>query len=306
MRVLERRTTGAPREQDGVAGACARIAESAWFQYGVIVVILLNAVVIGLETYDSIEDDYGDALHVLNDVFLGIFTVEIVIRLAAFGRDTRDFFREGWNVFDFVVVAVAYLPWVRESVTLLRIARLLRITRLFSAMPGLRVVVMGLSRSLGPIVSLSGLTFLLLYVYAIVGWAWFGDYDSENFGNVGRALLSCFQILTLEGWNDFLDKEMARYEFAWVYFVSFVLIATFVVLNLVIAIIVNSMDEVREIERRRAIAELAAEAADGQHPQRQLLSQVEGLRAALDDLERELAASSPHDAARSRDDSKSL
>jgi voltage-gated sodium channel len=291
MRVLERRSTGAEPEQGGVAGACARIAESGWFQYGVIAVILLNAVVIGLETYDSIEDDYGDTLNVLNDVFLGIFTVEIVIRMVAYGRRVREFFREGWNVFDFVVVGVAYLPWVRESVTLLRIARLLRVTRLLAVMPGLRVVLLGLTRSVGPIVSLSALTFLLLYVYAIVGWAWFGDYDSENFGNVGRALLSCFQILTLEGWNDFLDREMARYDLAWVYFVSFVLIATFVVLNLVIAIIVNSMDEVREMERRRAMTELAEEAAAGEHPQRELLRRVEGLREALDELERELAAS---------------
>jgi voltage-gated sodium channel len=291
MRVLERRSTGAALEQGGMAGACARIAESGWFQYGVIAVILLNAVVIGLETYDSIEDAYGDTLRLLNDVFLGIFTVEIAIRLAAYGRRAPAFFREGWNLFDFVVVMVAYLPWVRESVTLLRIARLLRITRLFSAMPGLRVVVLGLTRSLGPIVSLSGLTFLLLYVYAIVGWAWFGDYDTENFGNAGRALLSCFQILTLEGWNEFLDKEMARYDWAWVYFVSFVLIGTFVVLNLVIAIIVNSMDEVREMERRRAMTELAEEAAAGEHPQRELLRRVEGLRDALDELERELAAS---------------
>jgi voltage-gated sodium channel len=291
MRVLERRSTGAEPEQGGVAGACARIAESGWFQYGVIAVILLNAVVIGLETYDSIEDDYGDTLNVLNDVFLGIFTVEIVIRMVAYGRRVREFFREGWNVFDFVVVGVAYLPWVRESVTLLRIARLLRVTRLLAVMPGLRVVLLGLTRSVGPIVSLSALTFLLLYVYAIVGWAWFGDYDSENFGNVGRALLSCFQMLTLEGWNDFLDREMARYDLAWVYFVSFVLIATFVVLNLVIAIIVNSMDEVREMERRRAMTELAEEAAAGEHPQRELLRRVEGLREALDELERELAAS---------------
>jgi voltage-gated sodium channel len=291
MRAIERRPREVPQDQGGLPALCARIADSGWFQYGVVAVILLNAVVIGLETYDSVEDDYGDLLHVLNDVFLGIFTVEILIRLIAFGRRVPAFFREGWNVFDFIVVAVAYLPWVRESVTLLRIARLLRVTRLFSAMPGLRVVVLGLSRSVGPIVSLSALTFLLLYVYAIIGWAWFGDYDSANFGNLGRALLSCFQILTLEGWNEFLDKEMARFEWAWVYFVSFVLIGTFVVLNLVIAIIVNSMDEVREIERRRAITELAAEAAAGEHPQGELLQRVESLRAALDELERELAAS---------------
>jgi voltage-gated sodium channel len=289
MRAIERRPAQVPADQPGIAGTCARIADAAWFQYGIIGVILLNALIIGLETYDEIDDRYGDVLFVLNEVFLGIFTVEILIRIGAYGRRPAGFFRSGWNVFDFAVVAVAYLPWVRESVTLLRVARLLRVTRLFSVMPGLRVVLLGISRSVGPIISLSALTFLLVYVYGIVGWAWFGDYDPENFGNIGLALLSLFQILTLEGWNEFLDREMQRYELAWVYFVSFVLIGTFIVLNLVIAIIVNSMDEVREMERRRALEEIAAEEAEGGHPGRELLSRVTSLRQALDELEKELS-----------------
>jgi voltage-gated sodium channel len=292
MRAIERRPQEVPADQPGLAGTCARIANASWFQYGIIAVILLNALVIGLETYDGIDDRWGDELFILNEVFLGIFTVEILIRIMAYGRRPADFFRGGWNLFDFTVVGLAYLPWIRESVTLLRIARLLRVTRLFSVMPGLRVVVLGISRSVGPILSLSALTFLLLYVYGIVGWAWFGDYDPANFGNIGRAMLSLFQILTLEGWNEFLDKEMQRYELAWVYFVSFVLIGTFVVLNLVIAIIVNSMDEVREMERRRALEEIAEEEAEGYHPQRELLTRVTSLRAALDELERELAGGS--------------
>ncbi len=289
MRAIERRPQEVPADQPGLAGTCARIANASWFQYGIIAVILLNALVIGLETYDGIDDRWGDELFILNEVFLGIFTVEILIRVMAYGRRPADFFRGGWNLFDFTVVSLAYLPWIRESVTLLRIARLLRVTRLFSVMPGLRVVVLGITRSIGPILSLSALTFLLLYVYGIVGWAWFGDYDPANWGNIGRAMLSLFQILTLEGWNEFLDKEMQRYELAWIYFVTFVLIGTFVVLNLVIAIIVNSMDEVREMERRRALEEIAEEEAEGYHPQRELLTRVTSLRAARDELERELA-----------------
>jgi len=117
---------------------CRRIAESSRFQALIITVILLNAFVIGLETYDSIDEEYGGLLRALNDVFLGLFTVEIAIRIAAYGRRPLDFFRGGWNVFDFVVVGVAYLPWVRESVTLLRLARILRIARLLSVIPGLR------------------------------------------------------------------------------------------------------------------------------------------------------------------------
>jgi voltage-gated sodium channel len=280
------------RGQGAIAGSCARVAESAWFQNAVIGVILANAAVIGLETYDSIDERIGDQLTLLNEIFLVLFTVELAIRIAAYGRRPGAFFRSGWNRFDFVVVAVAYVPAVRESATLLRLARLLRVARLLSVMPGLRVVILGITRSLAPIASLSALTFFLLYVYGIIGWTWFGDYDPENFGNIGRSLLTLFQILTLEGWNEFLDAEMERYRWAWVYFVSFVLIATFVVLNIVIAIIVNSMDEVREMERLRAIEELAEETAEGRHPQEELVQRLGTLRSALEELERDLVASS--------------
>jgi voltage-gated sodium channel len=270
---------------DRVATACSRIADSRSFQAAVVAVILANAVVIGLETYDSIEQDYGDLLTVLNDVFLGLFTLEIAIRIAAHGRRPQDFFRSGWNVFDFLVVGLAYLPWIRESVTLLRIMRLLRIARLLSVVPGLRVVIVGLSRSIAPIGSVVLLTFFLLYVYGVLGWLLFGDHDPEQFGDIGQALLTLFQVLTLEGWNEVLAKEMELSSWAWVYFVSFVLLATFVVLNVVIAIVVNSIDEAHRIEaeeKRRAEAAAHPELAS-------LHGKVEALKAALDDLEQELS-----------------
>jgi voltage-gated sodium channel len=274
-----------------LVAACQVIAASSGFQAVIITVIVVNALVLGLETYDSLDNEIGGLLHTLNNVFLGVFTVEIAIRLIAYGRRPGDFFRNGWNVFDFVVVGAAYLPFVRESVTLLRMARLLRIARLLSVIPGLRIVVLGIARSLAPIGGMAALTFFVLYLYGMVGWLLYDEHDPERFGNIGRSLLTLFQVLTLEGWNDVLAKEMEYSSWSWVYFVSFVLVGTFVVLNVVIAIIVNSMDEVREMERRRAIAELAEEAAAGAHPQAELLQHVESLRAALDELERELAAS---------------
>ena len=271
-----------------MSATCRRIAESSRFQAIIITAILLNAVVIGLETYDSIDDEFGGLLHTLNDVFLGVFTVEIAIRIAAYGRRPLDFFRGGWNVFDFVVVGVAYLPWVRESVTLLRLARILRIARLLSVIPGLRIVILGIARSLAPIGAMAALTFFVLYIYGIVGWLLYADHDPEHFGNIGRALLTLFQILTLEGWNDVLDTEMELYSWSWIYFVSFVLIATFVVLNVVIAIIVNSMDEVRAMELERERKELVAAALHDGEDDRRLHDRLEALRGALDELEQAL------------------
>ena len=191
-------------------------------------------------------------------------------------------------MFDFVVVGAAYVPAVRESVTLLRLARVLRVARLLSVIPGLRIVVLGIARSLAPIGGMAALTFFVLYMYGMLGWILYADHDPERFGNIGRALLTLFQILTLEGWNEVLDKEMEYSSWSWVYFVSFVLIGTFVVLNVVIAIIVNSMDEVRAMELERERKELVAAALDEGEADRRLQQRLQSLRGALDELEQAL------------------
>jgi voltage-gated sodium channel len=269
---------------DGLAQACARIADSRSFQVAVVLAILANGVVIGLETYDGIENDYGGLLSTLNDVFLGLFTLEIAVRIAAYGRRPQRFFASGWNIFDFLVVGVAYLPWIRESVTLLRVIRLLRIARLVSVVPGLRIVIVGLGRSIAPIGSIALLTFFLLYVYGMLGWLIYADHDPERFGDIGRALLTLFQVLTLEGWNDVLAEEMKLTSWSWVYFVSFVLSATFIVLNVVIAVVVNSIDEAHRLEDERKRRERIR--ADREHAG--LYDKIESLKQALDDLEQEV------------------
>ena len=269
-----------------LVAACQAIAGSSRFQALIIGVILANALVLGLETYDTLEDEIGGLLNTLNGVFLALFTVEIAIRLVAYGRRPGDFFRNGWNVFDFVVVGAAYLPFVRESVTLLRMARLLRVARLLSVIPGLRIVVLGIARSLAPIGGMAALTFFVLYLYGMVGWLLYDEHDPERFGNIGRSLLTLFQVLTLEGWNDVLAKEMEYSSWSWVYFVSFVLIGTFVVLNVVIAIIVNSMDEVRAMELERERTELVAAALSEGEADERMKERLAALREAIDDLER--------------------
>jgi voltage-gated sodium channel len=250
-------------------------------------VIIANAAVIGMETYDSLDREHGALLDTLNDVFLGMFTVEIAIRLAAYGRRPQDFFKSGWNTFDFLVVGLAYVPWVRQSVTLLRLARLLRVARLVSVMPGLRLVIAAIARSLAPIASLLVLNFFLLYLYGMLGWILYSDHDPERFGTIGDALLTLFQVLTLEGWNEVLATEMKLSSWSWVYFVSFVLVGTFVILNVVIAVIVNSMEEVHTMEEKRELAKIALAARDPE-ARLELHERVKVLRAALDDLERDL------------------
>ena len=163
-----------------IVRACADIADSAPFNLFIFAVILANAAVLGLETYDGVVRRYGDVLHTLNNVFLGIFLVELAIRLTAFGQRPAQFFRSGWNVFDFVVITASFVPGVRENATLLRLVRLLRIVRAVRLLPDLRVLTVAVGRSVPGVASLAAITLLLVYVYGMVGWVIFHDHDPTN------------------------------------------------------------------------------------------------------------------------------
>src|SRR5918999_314769 len=168
------------------------------FDAAVMVVILANAVVLGLQTYDGIERDHGATLDLLNAVFLGVFVVELALRLASYGRRPWRFFLDRWNVFDFVVVALAFTPGFRQNSTILRLVRLLRIVRIVRLLPELRILVTAIARSIPPLFSMALLTTLILFVYGMVGWAMFGDKDPDAWGDIGEAMLTLFVMLTLE------------------------------------------------------------------------------------------------------------
>ncbi len=268
-----------------MAERCRRIADSSRFQGFIFVVIVLNAVTLGLGTYDW-SDSVSEAITVLDDTLLGIFVVELIIRIGAFGNRPQDFFKDGWNVFDFVVIGLAFLPGLRDNVTLLRLARLLRVVRLVSVMPDLRILVRAMARSLPPIGSLALLTLLIMYVYGMVGWILFGEEDPTNWGNIGDAMLSLFQILTLENWPSFLEAGQEIAPASWIYFVSYVLVASFLVINILIAIIINSVEEVHEVEKAAELDAIDDEiaTADGS-----VADRLRELRHTLDKLEQQLA-----------------
>jgi voltage-gated sodium channel len=237
------------------ASRLARLMESLPAQIIVVALILGNALQIGLETYGSFADRHRGILDTADRVLLTAFTIELALRFIACGGRPARFLRSGWNVFDLVIVVAAYLPWIRESITLLRLARLLRVSRLVAVVPSLRTVVAGIVKSFVPLASVAGLTFLLLYVYAVLGWMLFGDHDPQRFGSAGTGLMTLFQLLTLEGWNDVLAAEQGATPWAWAYFVSFILLGSFLVLNVVIAIVISSVEEARAEERRIRAAE---------------------------------------------------
>ena len=265
-----------------------RIVESPIFTGFILVAIIGNAVVLGLQTYEEIENRYGDALNLLNDLFLAVFVVELALRIGAYGRRPQDFFRSGWNIFDFVVIAVAFVPGIRESSTLLRLARLLRVVRVVRILPELRVLVTGVVRSLPPLGSMLLLTTVMLFVYGMLGWLLFGEELPADWGNIGRAMLSLFVLLTLEDFPRYMEAGMEVHPWSWIYFVTFVLITVFIIINVLIGIVLNSMEEARELERRSRLS-LGHEPPLGDIAPAPVVERIAILRAALDELEQELA-----------------
>ena len=266
-----------------------RLVDSAAFNTTIITVIVANAVVLGLQTYQGVVDRYGDALDLLNALFLAVFVVELALRIASYGRRPQDFFRSGWNVFDFVVISAAFVPGVRDSSTLLRLVRLARVVRVVRLLPDVRVLISGVIRSLPPLLSMGLLTTLILFVYGMVGWLLFGEEIPQDWGNIGTAMLTMFIMLTLENFPAYMDRAMDVHQWSWIFFVSFVLVAAFIVLNVLIGIVLNSMEEARELERRKA---LGIDTGEGSPPA-PVAERIAILRAALDELEQELATTRP-------------
>jgi voltage-gated sodium channel len=275
-----------------VQRTCARIVASAWFDFLIFGVIIANAVVLGLDTYDAIRRDAGGLLNTLNDVFLGVFVVELAIRIGSYGRRPQDFFKSGWNVFDFVVIGAAFLPGLRENSTLLRLVRLARVLRVIRLLPELRLLITAVGRSLPGLASLTVMAVILLYVYGIVGWLVFGDALPDEYGNIGDAMLTLFLLLSLENLPSVVERGMEVSDWAVPYYVSFVLIAAFLVLNILIGVVINSLDEARELEWERMQSERREAAADGldevDDRRLVLLGHLHELRRTVEALERDL------------------
>ncbi len=262
----------------------ARMVRSPRFQGLVLLLIVANAVLIGVETSPRLMAAYGRLLHLANYAFQVAFVTEILLRMAACGPRLGQFWRDPWNTFDFAVVAVSLIPAVGPFSTIARLARLLRVTRLVSALPDLRLIVGTMLRSIpsmGHVVAMLG---LLLYVYAVVGYYLFHNADPQHWGSLGAAFLALFQVLTLEGWADLQGAVIETYAMAWVYFASFIVVGVFVVVNLFIAVVINNLEKARAEE---------LEGEDQRHSNADLLARLERIRSELSALEQALRQAPP-------------
>jgi len=267
-----------------IVRTCAATADSVAFNIAIFGVIIANAVVLGLETYPGVVSKADGLLGTLNDVFLGIFVVELAIRLTAFGARPGGFFRSGWNVFDFVVVIAAFLPGLRENSTLLRIARLARVLRIVRLLPDLRVLVTAIYRSLPGVASLTVLAVVTLFVYGMIGWTIFDDHAPQEYGTIGNAMLTLFVMLSLENLPDNIELGRELSDWTILYFISYALVAAFLLFNILIGIVINSLEEARAIEHARERADRL------EHGEVQVTTEerVATVRAALEELEEDL------------------
>lgn len=257
-----------------VSQRCNAIASSQRFHRLILVLILANAVLMGIETSVALMERHGGLLLTLNAVVQSIFVLEIAVRLAAHGRRPLAFFRDAWNAFDFAVVALSLLPMSGPLTNLARLARVLRAARLVSSLPDLRLIIGTMLRSIpsmGHVLSLLG---LLMYVYGVIGVHLFGNIDPGHWGSLPRAASTLFQILTLEGWVEILAASQAGHPAAWLFYASFIVIAVFVVINLFIAVVINNLETTRR--------------AEGTREQESAAAHINALRREIDALEQSL------------------
>ena len=244
----------------------------------IIVLIVINAIVIGIETSPEAVAVAGPLLKAIDLFALTIFVIEILIKLFVY---RLGFFKDPWNVFDFLIVAVALMP-ASAGFSVLRALRILRALRLVSAVPKMRQVVQALLSAVPAMGAVIGLLSLIFYIAAVMATKLFGEGFEEWFGSVGRSLYSLFQIMTLESWSmGIVRPVMEVYPLAWVFFVPFILISSFAVLNLFIAIIVNAMHEAADEEEAD---EKAKEKAENENMLKTLHQEIANLRHDIADL----------------------
>lgn len=266
-------TAGMP---GGPRARLARLILSDWFQRTVIVLILANAVLLGIETSGTAVAAAGGLIALLDRLFLVAFTIEIGLRIYAFrGR----FFRDPWGIFDFVVVAIAWLP-ASGPLAVLRALRVLRVLRLISVVPSMRRVVEAMLHALPGMGSIVLLMALIFYVAAVMATKLYGETLPDRFGTLGNSLFTLFQLMTLESWAEATVRPILEHHpFAWMFFVPFILIATFVVLNLFVGIIVDSIQTLRAEGEAKAKARSVAETEAAHHERVELLAELRALRA---------------------------
>ena len=237
----------------------ARIVYSSQFELLIAFIILVNAVSLALLTMPDIDPEVKQTLGELDTFALYVYLVELIMRMVSYGKRPWEFFRQGWNIFDFSIVVLSFGIFSGETI-ILRLLRIFRLIRIFRFLPEVRVLTSSVVKSLPPLMSVGVLIFLALFIYGMAGVYLFGEQLPESWGNITLALTSLFILLTLENFPNYLEEAVEISPWALPFYLSYIFIVVFTVLNVLIGIVLNAMDEAREEnkERKRKISKLDA------------------------------------------------
>ncbi|MDA0661774.1 MAG: ion transporter [Proteobacteria bacterium] len=258
-----------------LTGKLQAAVESTVFQRAITTLIVINAITLGLETSPTVMDAVGGLLTTLDRVVLAVFVLELAIKIAVYR--TR-FPRDPWNIFDFIIVAIALVP-ATGSLSVLRALRVLRVLRLVSTVPSMRRVIGALLHATPGMGSIIALLALVFYVFSVMATNLFGGAFPEWFGSVGASAFTLFQIMTLESWSMGVVRPLMEvFPFAWLFFVPFILLTTFTVLNLFIGIVVDAMQSQHAEENEAERAAEQAQIAQGFSDRAEILAEIRALR----------------------------
>lgn len=255
------------------------IVTSKYFQYFITGLIVFNGILLGLATSKSIMASYGTLIESLDMIIVAIFTLEIVMRISVY---KTAFFKDPWSIFDFLVVAISLIP-ANDGLSILRALRVLRLFRLLTIVPQMRVIIGALLGVIPGIASVSMVLLLFFYVFAIMSTTLFGESFPEWFGTLGASMYTLFQIMTLESWSMGIARPvMELFPYAWIYFVIYILVVTFIMVNLFIGLIVDAIFTIKGGEKEQ---EQESEATRLSEEVRQLNAQVSEMKLMLEKLQ---------------------
>ena len=225
----------------------AKMVYSSPFELAISAVIIVNAISLAVLTMPNLDEQTIQIAHTVDAIAFGIYVIELVLRMISYGKKPWTYFKEGWNVFDFIVVGLA--PFFQGQTAVIRLLRLLRLVRIFRFLPEVRILSASIVKSIPPLLSMTVLTSLLLFLYGMAGYYIFGEQAPESWGNIGLSMKSLFILLTLENFPIYLEEAMVISPVAVPSFLSYVFLIVFTVLNVLIGIVLNAMDEAREEDR---------------------------------------------------------
>lgn len=232
------------------------LIEGKFFQNFILIIIILNGIILGIQTYNNLPQNFLTILDLLDKVMLSIFVAELILKLFVY---KKSFFKKGWNNFDFLIITISLIP-SSGGLSILRAFRILRVLRLVTNIRSIKKVVSGMFLAIPGVGSVAGLLLIFFYIGAVISTSFFGEEFPEWFGNLQLSMFTLFQIMTLESWSmGIVRPVMEIYPYAWLFFVPFIASTTFTVLNLFIGIIVDAMSNIKDDSKKENTKNLILE-----------------------------------------------